>query len=78
VGRYVYGEQEYLLELDAPQPGKNREGLLPVRGKIRNLRTGHETLFRLWLDEASNSIVPVRIDSQPRSFLRLTFEALPA
>jgi len=77
VGRYVYSEQEYLLELEALQPGKNRERLLPVRGKIRNLRTGHETLFRLWLDEASDSIAPVRIEFQPRSFLRLTFEALP-
>jgi hypothetical protein len=77
VGRYVYSEQEYLLELEAP-PGRNRERLLPVRGKIRNLRTSNETLFRLWLDDASDSIVPVRIEFQPRSFLRLTFEALPA
>ena len=78
VGRYVYNEQEYLLELDAPQTGRNRERLLPVKGKIRNLRTGYETLFRLWLEEASDSIVPVRFEVQPRSFLRLTFDALPA
>ena len=78
MGRYVYNEQEYLLELEATQPGRNREHLLPVRGKIRNLRTGYETPFRVWLEEASDSIVPVRIEFQPRSFLRLTFEALPA
>jgi hypothetical protein len=77
VGRYVYNEQEYQLELDAPQTGRNRERLLPVKGKIRNLRTGYETLFRLWLEEASDSIVPVRFEVQPRSFLRLTFEAVP-
>jgi hypothetical protein len=76
VGRYVYNEQEYQLELDAPQTGHNRERLLPVRGKIRNLRTGYETLFRLWLEEASESIVPVRFEVQPRSFLRLTFESV--
>ena len=76
VGRYVYSEQEYQLELDTQTPG--RDGLLPVRGKIRNLRTGNETLFRLWMDKASDSLVPVRIEFQPRSFLRLTFEALPA
>ena len=76
VGRYVYNEQEYLMELDAPQTGRNRERLLPVRGKIRNLRTGYETLFRLWLEEASDSIVPVRFEVQPRSFLRLTFESV--
>jgi hypothetical protein len=51
---------------------------VPVRGTIRNLRTGHETLFRVWLDGASNSVVPVRIEFQPRSFLRLTFEAVAA
>ncbi len=78
VGRYVYNEQEYLLELDRPQSGKDREGLLQVRGKIRNLHTGIESPFRLWLEGASDSIVPVRIEFQPRSFLRLTFEAVPA
>jgi hypothetical protein len=77
VGRYVYNEQEYQLELDSPPTGRNRERLLPVRGKIRNLRTGFETPFRLWLEDASDSIVPVRFEVQPRSFLRLTFEAVP-
>jgi hypothetical protein len=75
-GRYVYNEQEYLLELDAQQPGRDR--LLPIHGKIRNLRTGYETLFRVWMEEASDSVVPVRIEYQARSFLRLTFEAVPA
>jgi hypothetical protein len=74
-GRYVYNEQEYLLELEALQTG--RERLAPVRGMTRNLRTGHEVNFRLWLEDAADSIVPVRIEFQPRSFLRLTFEALP-
>jgi hypothetical protein len=78
VGRYVYNEQEYLLELDMPQPGGTREHLLPFHGKIRNLGTGRETPFRLWLADTSDSIVPVRIEFQARSFLRLTFEALPA
>jgi hypothetical protein len=75
-GRYVYNEQEYQMELDAPQTGRNRERLLPVKGKIRNLRTGNETLFRLWLEEASDSVVPVRFEVQPRSFLKLTFESV--
>lgn len=73
-GRYVYNEQEYLLELETQAP--TREGLLPVRGKIRNLRTGFETRFRVWLEQASESVVPVRIEFQPRSFLKLTFEAV--
>jgi hypothetical protein len=77
VGRYVYNEQEYMLELESPEAGRERGRLLPVRGMIRNLRTGHEVPFRLWLQDA-DSVVPVRIEFQPRSFLRLTFEAVPA
>lgn len=73
-GRYVYNEQEYSLELDTAAPG--RDGLVPVRGKIRNTRTGKENLFKLWLEQGSDSIVPVRIEYQARSFLRLTFEAV--
>ena len=56
------------------QPSGDGERLVTVRGKIRNLRTGRETSFRLWL-EADSFIVPVRFEFQPRSFLRLTFEA---
>jgi hypothetical protein len=75
-GRYVYNEQEYLLELEAQAPSRDR--LLPFRGKIRNLRTGYETKFKVWLEDGSESIVPVRIEFQPRSFLKLTFEAVSA
>lgn len=73
-GRFVYSEQEYLLTLERQQPGRSGERLVTVRGKIRNLRTGRETSFRLWLEDDS-SIVPVCFEFQPRSFLRLTFEA---
>jgi hypothetical protein len=73
-GRYVYNEQEYHLELDIPLTGRERA----VRGTIHNLHTGHTVTFRLWLQDAGDSIVPIRIEFQPRSFLRLTFEALPA
>jgi len=78
VGRYVYDEQEYLLELDGARPGGNSEGLLAVRGRIRNQGTGNQTAFRVWIEDSSDSVVPVRIEYQARSFLRLTFEALSA
>jgi predicted acyl esterase len=74
-GRYVYSEQEYVLMLERRQPSGDGQRLVTVRGKIRNLRTGRETSFRVWLDDDS-SIVPVRFEFQPRSFLRLTFEAV--
>ena len=76
-GRYVYNEQEYLLQLEVAPTGRDRERLLPVRGMVRNLHTAHEVAFRLWLEDTTDSIIPVRIEFQPRSFLRLTFEALP-
>ena len=78
-GRYVYNEQEYLLELDRQQPGKHGgkpDRLTPVHGRIRNQRTGVETTFVIWLEDAPGSIIPVRIEYQPRSFLRLVFESV--
>jgi len=74
-GRYVYNEQEFLLELDA-SAAPDRDRLRPVRGRTRNLRTGKENLFRVWLEDTPGAIVPVRIEYQARSFLRLTFEAV--
>ena len=73
-GRYVYSEQEYLLARERRQPSGDRERLVTVRGQLRNFRTGRETSLRLWLEDDS-SIVPVRFEFQPRSFLMLTFEA---
>ncbi|MEO8367580.1 MAG: hypothetical protein ABI806_00065 [Candidatus Solibacter sp.] len=73
-GAYVYNEQEYLLELAAPQ---RADHLLAIKGSIRNQRTGVRTAFRVWLENTPGSVVPVRIEFQPRSFLRLSFEALP-
>ena len=72
-GVYVYNEQQYVLELSAPQQS---DGLLAIKGSIRNQRTGNRTTFRVWLEKAPGSVVPARIEFQPRSFLRLTFEAV--
>ena len=76
-GWYVYNEQEYLLELNSPQmdkPGNIADRLLPVRGKIRNRRTGGQTTFTVWMEDSPGAILPMRIEYQPRSFLRLVFE----
>ena len=77
-GMYVYNEQEYLLELGVPQQGGPPDRLVTIKGAVRNQRTGNRTAFRVWLENAPSSVVPVRIEFQPRSFLRLTFEALPS
>jgi len=75
-GTYVYNEQEYLLELGTPQEGGPADRLLAIKGSVRNQRTGNRTAFRLWTEKAPNPAIPVRIEFQPRSFLRLTFEAV--
>jgi hypothetical protein len=73
-GRYVYNEQEYLLELESQEGSREADRLLPVRGVIRNLRTKETTRFRVWLEDGS--VLPVRIEFHPRSFLKLTFTAI--
>jgi hypothetical protein len=75
-GRYVYNEQEYLLELEREEPGRG-ERLIPIHGKIRNVRTKVDTRFRVWLEGGPESILPARIEFQPRSFLKLSFTAVP-
>ena len=49
-----------------------------LAGLIRNVATGTETTFRVWFDRASPNLLPLRFDFQPKSYLRLAFEALPA
>ena len=75
-GGYVYNEQEYLLDLESQRADRNAVGSFAARGQIRNLRTGHNTRFRVWLEDGSD--LPLRIEFQPRSFLKLTFTAVPA
>jgi hypothetical protein len=75
-GRYVYNEQEYQLEVEPQGGSRGADSLLPVKGQIRNLRTGQTTRFRVWLEDGSE--LPVRFEFQPRSFLKLTFTAVAA
>ncbi len=75
-GRYVYNEQEYLLEIEPQDGSRGADRLLPVKGQIKNLRTGQNTRFRVWLDDRSE--LPVRFEFQARSFLKLTFTAVAA
>jgi hypothetical protein len=49
-----------------------------LAGLIRNATTGTETAFRVWFDRTSPNLLPLRFEFQPKSYLRLAFEALPA
>lgn len=46
-----------------------------ITGKVRRKSGGKETNFRLWVEEQAAQPVPLRIDFQPRSYLRLIMEA---
>jgi hypothetical protein len=49
-----------------------------LAGLIRNAKTGVETTFRVWFDRTSANALPLRFEFQPKSYLHLVFEALPA
>ena len=51
-------------------------GVIRVSGKVRREAGGKETEFRVWIEEGAAQPVPLRIDFQPKSYLRLTFEAV--
>lgn len=67
---FVYGARDLLLRSTTAPDGKS--GLLRLEGKTL---AGAKTLssFRLWYDR--ESLIPRRIELQPRSFLRLTLHA---
>jgi hypothetical protein len=46
-----------------------------VAGKVRREAGGKETEFRVWIEEGAAQPVPLRIDFQPKAYLRLVFEA---
>jgi hypothetical protein len=48
-----------------------------LSGLIRNAKTGVETTFRVWFDRTSPNALPLRFEFQPKSYLRLVFEAEP-
>jgi len=49
-------------------------GVVRVAGKVRREAGGKETEFRLWIEEGAAQPVPLRIDFQPKAYLRLVFE----
>ena len=84
---FIYGGVERSLETSAapdPKMGDklrqrgivaNAKSVVHVTGLIRNLKLGTKTRFSVWWDRDSASPVPVRIELEPKSYLRLAFEA---
>lgn len=85
--RYTYNARLYSLWLrkspDAKAAAEFRgRGLLEagrqvlrVAGGVRRVTGGKEETFQLWIEEGASQPLPLRIHYQPKSYLRLVFEA---
>jgi len=86
---YVYSERSYRLHLEKE---RNRhqgqrfaelgltsrpDRIIEVRGRTREEKSGRQTTFRLWIEDGEANALPLRIEFQPRSYLRLCFEVDP-
>jgi hypothetical protein len=49
--------------------------VIRAEGKLRREAGGKETSFRVWIEEAAARPLPLRIEYQAKSYLRLMFEA---
>lgn len=84
---YVYSGRVYSLWVDRAVDAKatalfRTRKLVPpdgtvirVAGRLRRQAGGKETDFRLWVEQAAERPVPLRIEYQAKSYLRLVFEA---
>jgi hypothetical protein len=73
--QYAYNGNVYRLQLERSREAKT-PGVLHVAGSLRRLAGGKPTEFRLWIEEGSAHPLPLRIEYQPKSYLKLTFEAV--
>jgi len=85
--RYMYSGRLYRLWVHRSEDAKatayfRGRGIVPpgasvvrVAGKVRREAGGKETEFRLWIEAGAAQPIPLRIDFQPKAYLRLTFEA---
>lgn len=69
-----------LLTLRTEPSGAASEGgaAVPLTGRILHLSGKPLSSFQLWYDPHAAVLAPVRFEFRPRSFLRLSFERVPA
>ncbi len=79
---FAYGGYLHRLETSRrPAPhltdrlGRPADVLL---GTVHSGKTGQKSRFTLWLEQDPEAVLPLRIELQPRSFLRLSFEYDPS
>ncbi len=85
--RFTYAGRLYQLSTQRSDDMKatasfRQRGLVPaianvvrVSGKVRHEASGKETNFRLWIEDGAQRPMPLRIEYQAKSYLRLIFEA---
>jgi hypothetical protein len=69
--RYMFGMERFRLRT---QKNSESNGSTRMKGEIVNETTGKKTTFSAWFH--ANNTLPSRIEFQPRSYLRLSFEAV--
>jgi len=62
----------YFRERGLLRPGA---AVARVNGKVQRMTGGKETEFRVWIEDGAAQPLPLRIDFQPKGYLRLIFEA---
>ncbi len=85
--RYVFNDNEYKLHIESsPDPERGHqfaaalltdspERVYRVRGRIENqTKRTHPVQLQLWIDASGPLPCPLRVEFEPRSFLRLTLE----
>jgi hypothetical protein len=87
-GRYLYMGRSYRIRLARsldPKAATNfrERGLIRgasqvtrISGHVRRDTGGKESEFRLWVADGMERPLPLRIEYQPKSYLRLVFEAV--
>jgi len=48
-----------------------------ITARLRRERGGKETEFRIWVQRGAVRPLPLCVEYQPKSYLRLAFEAVP-
>jgi hypothetical protein len=69
--KYMFGPERFHLKTDKTSESN---GSTRLKGEIFNEMTKKKTHFNVWFQ--ANSILPSRIEFQPRSYLRLVFESV--
>jgi len=85
--RYLYSGRSYRIRISRSKDAAaaeqfRRRGLvtsqaevLRIPGKVRREGGDKETEFRLWISDSGERPLPLRIEFQPKRYLKLTFEA---